>query len=267
MPGAGSLKAVLFLKDAAPKDGTYMTAFNGGVLVESVASGETARANFSEDFAFIGNINRAFRICFTKKESGITSWDEFVKRKKVIFGATGPRSSSYNNAAMLKNLFDLPMQIITAYPGTSQMYLAIERGEVDGGCVSWSSLQKKDWIEKDKVDIVVKLAKGGQKGLSETVPFIRDVAKTDEKQELLNVLLAPAELGRPIIMSRDAPADRVAFIRKSFAATMKDPMFLADAKKQKLDVDWTSGEEAQEVITKLYKASPAVVAKAKAALD
>jgi tripartite-type tricarboxylate transporter receptor subunit TctC len=264
MPGAGSLKAVLYMQDAAAKDGTYMTAFNAGVLIDSIAAGDKAKAKFSE-FAFVGNMTRAFRFCFTRKESGVKSWDAFVKRDKVIFGATGSRSGSYNDAAMLKNLFKPNLQIITAYPGTSEMYLGVERGEVDGGCVSWESLPS-DWLTTGKVDLVVKLAKGTRPNVPASVPFIGDVEAAKDKQDVLNVLLAPALLGRPIIMAKEVPADRVAFMRKAFAATMTNKEFLADAEKQRLEIDAMNGEEAQDVVTKLYAIPSETVAAAKNAL-
>lgn len=265
MPGAGSLKAVLFTNEAAPKDGTYMTAFNSGIMIEAIAAGKDAKANFTE-YAFIGNITRSFRLCFTRKERGIGSWDAFVKREKIVFGATGPKSGSYNDAAMLKNLFNLPIQIITAYPGTSEMYLASERGEVDGGCVSWESLPA-DWLQNDSIDVVVKLANATRPQLKGSPPFVRDVAKTKEQQDVLQVLLAPAEIGRPIIMSKDVPADRIAYVRKMFLVTMKDPDFIADATKSKLEVDPVSGEEVQDMVAKLYAIAPETVAKAKQALE
>lgn len=265
MPGAGSLKAVLYTNEAAAKDGTYMTAFNPGVMIDAIADGPKAKANF-KDYTFVGNITRSFRLCFATKASGIASWEEFTKRKKVVFGATGTRSGSYNDAAMLKNLFVLPIQIIAAYPGTSEMYLASERGEVDGGCVSWESLPA-DWLKSGKISVVVKLSKATRAEIPGTVPFVADVASTKAQKDVLDVLLAPAEIGRPLIMSKDVPGDRVAFMRKAFDATMKDAAFLEDAKKQKLDIDPVGGAEVQEQVTNLYAIAPETVAKAKLALE
>ena len=98
------------------------------------------------------------------------------------------------------------------------------------------------------------------------MPFIGDVATTQEQKDIIDVLLAPGELGRPYIMSKSVPADRLAYMREVFKATMDDKAFIADAEKQGLTVDPIIGDEAQQMVAKLYTYSPDVVAKAQEAL-
>jgi tripartite-type tricarboxylate transporter receptor subunit TctC len=264
MPGAGSLTAVLFLDATAPKDGTYMTAFNSGLFSDSMAAGASAKAKFT-DYAFLGSATRDFRVCFASVESKIANWDDFTKRKQIVFGGTGPNSNSYNGAAMLKNIFDLPMKIIAAYPGNSDLFLAVERGELDGSCASFTSVPDA-WIANKTINILTKLGTATPEGVPASTPFVGDLAKTQEQKDVIDVLLAPGELGRPYIMSKAVPADRLAFMREVFAATMKDPAFVADAKKQGITVDPIYGEEAQKIVAKLYTFPPATVKKAQDAL-
>lgn len=262
MPGAGSLTSVLFLDATAPKDGTYMTAFNSGLFSDSMAP--DAKTKFT-DYAFLGSATRDFRVCFASVESKIADWDGLTKRQQVVFGGTGPNSNSYNGAAMLKNIFKLPMKIIAAYPGNSDLFLAVERGEIDGSCASFTSVPD-DWIRNKKIRFLTKLGKSTPPEIPASVPFIGDVAKTQEQKDIIDVLLAPGELGRPYIMSKAVPADRVAYMRAVFKATMEDKGFIADAEKQGLTVDAIIGEEAQAMVAKLYTYSPDIVAKAQEAL-
>jgi tripartite-type tricarboxylate transporter receptor subunit TctC len=264
MPGAGSLTSVLFLDATAPKDGTYMTAFNSGLFTESMAAGDQAKAKFT-DYAFLGSATRDFRVCFAAAAAKIANWDEFVKRPQVVFGGTGPNSNSYNGAAMLKNLFSLPMKIIAAYPGNSDLFLAVERGELDGSCASYTSVPD-DWIKNKKINFLTKLGKATPDGIPASTPYVGDLAKTQEQKDIIDVLLAPGELGRPYIMSKTTPADRLAFLREAFAATMADKGFMADAEKQGLTVDPILGDEAQQMVAKLYTFSPETVKKAEETL-
>jgi tripartite-type tricarboxylate transporter receptor subunit TctC len=264
MPGAGSLTSVLHLNTTAPKDGTAMTAFNSGLFNDSIAEGDKAKAKFT-DYAFVGSITRDFRICYTWKGTKVATWGDLLKSKEVVFGATGPNSNSYNGGAMIKNIFDVNMKIISAYPGNSEVFLAVERGEIDGSCISWTSVPD-DWIQNKKINILTRLGTATPPEIPASVPFVGDVAKTQEQKDIIDVLLAPGELGRPYIMSKEVPADRLAQLRTSFDATMVDPAFLAEAKKQGLAVDPIGGAQAQEIVARLYTFSPEIVAKATAAL-
>lgn len=264
MPGAGSLTSVLFLDATAPKDGTYMTAFNSGLFVDSMAQGAQAKAKFT-DYAFLGSATRDFRVCFASVQSKIGSWDELVKRQQVVFGGTGPNSNSYNGAAMLKNIFKLPMKIIAAYPGNSDLFLAVERGEIDGSCASFTSIPD-DWIKNKKINFLAKLGNSNPPEIPSSVPVISAVATTQEQKEVIDVLLAPGELGRPYIMSKAVPGDRIEYMRQVFKATMEDKAFIADSEKQGLTVDPIIGQDAQDIVVKLYTYTPDVVEKAQEAL-
>jgi hypothetical protein len=264
MPGAGSLTSVLFLDATAPKDGTYMTAFNSGLFNDSMAAGDQAKAKFT-DYAFLGSATQDFRVCYTAKETKIETFDDLTKRKEIVFGGTGPNSNSYNGAAMLKNIFGMPMKIIAAYPGNAELLLAVERGELDGSCLTFSSIPE-NWIRDKKINFLLRLANSTDAAIPSSVPFIRDVAKTDEQKAIIDVLLAPNELGRPYIMSRAVPKDRIDFLRVSFMETLKDSKLLEDAVKQGLSIDPVGGDAAEKTVAKLYTFSPEIITKAQEAL-
>ena len=142
------------------------------------------------------------------------------------------------------------------------MRLATERGELFGDCGSWSSIPD-DWINGKKIVPIVGFTTRRLPDMPQDLPFIGEFAKTEEQKEVLNIVIAAGELGRPYILSKQVPATRVALLRKAFDAAMKDPAFLADTKKQDLPVDPATGDEAQQILAKIYSAKPEYVAKAK----
>lgn len=264
MPGAGGLTSVLYLDNTGPKDGTVLSAFNAGVISDSVAAGAQAKTKFT-DYAWIGSVMRDLRVCYAWRASKIPAWADMAKRKETIFGATGVNSNSYNGAATIRNLFGINIKIIPAYPGTSEMFIAIERGELDAACSSWVAIPPA-WVKEKKIDVLVRLGTGTTSEIPASVPFIGDLASSQEQKDIIDILKAPADLGRPFIVSKEVPADRVALLRAAFDATMSDPAFKADAQKQRIWVDPISGKDAQVMIERLYGFSPELIGKMKAAL-
>ena len=259
MPGAGSLNAVLYTGEVAPPDGLTVTAFNSGLVNDTINEGDKAKIKFSQ-FAWIGSMARDLRVCFAMKESGIRSLED-LKRQRVVFGGSGVGSSSANNVAMIRNLFGLDIKIISAYRGNSEMYLAAERGEISGSCASWSSLPEH-WLKDSKINLLTRLSATTAPDLPDTVKFLGDLAPSDEARGIMDFLLASGEVGRPLIVSKKTPAERIKTLQKAFDATMRDPEFLADAKKQNLPISPVGGIEAEQLVAKMIAASPAIIEKA-----
>jgi tripartite-type tricarboxylate transporter receptor subunit TctC len=263
MPGAGSLVAVRHLDTTAPTDGTVMVAFNPGLIMESLTEPEKTKLKFS-DLAWIGSISRDLRVCYAWHATGLKTWDDLVKGDEFIIGGTGPGSSSYNNSATLKNVMGLNIKRVLGYPGSAEQRLAIERGELEGDCGSWSSIPP-DWRASKKVNPFVKFSRGKAPDMPE-IPYIGDLTKTPEQKEVIEFLTTVSEFGTPYVMSKQVPADRLEVLRKAFDETMKDPEFLADAQKSQLPVDPISAGEAAEMIQAIYKSPPDLIEKAKEAL-
>ena len=259
MPGAGSLNAVLYTGEVAPPDGLTVTAFNSGLVNDTINEGDKAKIKFSQ-FAWIGSMARDLRVCFAMKESGIRSLED-LKRQKVVFGGSGVGSSSANNVAMIRNLFGLDIKIISAYRGNSEMYLAAERGEISGSCASWSSLPEH-WLKDGKINLLARLSATTAPDLPDTAKFLGDLAPSDEARGIMDFLLASGEVGRPLIVSKKTPLDRIKTLQQAFDATMRDPEFLADATRQNLPISAVGGVEAEQIVAKMIAASPAIIEKA-----
>lgn len=263
VPGAATLKSVQYLEAGSPKDGTVMTTFAPDIVTQSLLEPETMKVDFTQ-FAWVGSITRDFRACYAWHASGVKSWDDLVKHPKFNVGSGAVGSSSYINGAILIQLFGVKINQVLGYPGSSEIRIALERGELDGSCGSWSSVPA-NWLEERKIYPLVRFSELDLPGAA-SVPYVVDLAGSQSEKRALNLLLAAGEVARPYIMSRAVPADRLAMLRAAFDAVMKDPQFLADADKQKLPVTPISGAEAAKLIAGIYASTPQEVSAAREAI-
>src|SRR5713226_5546234 len=197
MPGASSLKAVQYLDTGAPKDGSVMAAFNPGLLNQSLLNADKIRFKFT-DAGWVGSITRDLRACYAWAATGIKTFDDLRKYKKFNIGAPAQGTSSYANAALLKNMFGIAVRHVTGYAGSAEQRLAIERGELDGDCGAWSSVPP-DWIANRKVNPVISFSPVPIPGLPPGVPFAGDLAPSretkDVAKDVLGILMAADALG------------------------------------------------------------------------
>jgi tripartite-type tricarboxylate transporter receptor subunit TctC len=265
MPGAASLTAVRYLDANAPRDGTAVTMFDPGLITESFASPDLFKVKFS-DYQWIGTMLRDVRICYAWSATGIKTWDDMMKRKEFLIGTTAKGSNAYVNGAILRKVFNAPVRQIAGYPGSNEQRLALERGELEGNCGSWSAMPQ-DWLVHDKISPLVRFSPKRPADMPPSVPFISDLATTAEQKDLLAVLNAAAELGRPFIVAKTVPPERVNVLRAAFRAALDDEAFRAEAQAQSLPLDPVPGEEAAAIINKIYSAPPELARKVKDVLE
>jgi tripartite-type tricarboxylate transporter receptor subunit TctC len=262
MPGAGSLTSVRYLDVTAPKDGTAMTIFNPGLVTQSIVQPDKVQLDFRK-YGWIGVVTPDFRVCYGFGPKGVNSWDDMMSRKEFVLGATARGSGNYINGATLREVFRAPIKQILGFPGSAEQRLAIERGELDGDCGSYSSVPV-EWLRDGLAHPFVRFTERRLPEIPESAAYIGNFTKTEEQRQILDVLDASDEVGRPFVMSKQVPAERVAIMRKAFNDTMQDKDFLADMAKQQNPVNPLTGEEAETIVAKMMSAPPAVVAKAKA---
>jgi tripartite-type tricarboxylate transporter receptor subunit TctC len=265
MPGAGSMTSVRYLNLTAPRDGTVMTIFNPGLVTQSIVQPEKINIDFRK-YAWIGVMTPDFRVCYGYGPNGVKSWDDMMHRKEFVLGSTGKASGNYINGATLREVFHAPIKQVLGFPGSAEQRLAIERGELDGDCGSYSSIPP-DWIKDGQAHTFVRFSRERPDEIPESAVYIGKFATTDEQKQLLKVLNGGDELGRVFIMSREVPADRLAIIRKAFDDTMKDPSFLAEMAKQQLPVHPLSGQQADTIVDELINVSPQILTAAKPLYD
>jgi tripartite-type tricarboxylate transporter receptor subunit TctC len=262
MPGAGSLKSVMYLNTTAPSDGTVMVTFSSALINEALTAPERVKIDF-RNYRWIGNVSEDVRVCYVWGASGVKNWQDMIARPRALFmGATAPGTAGNADTAMLQNLFGVKIRQVQGYAGSADKRLAVERREIDGDCGGWTAVPE-DWLQGKKINVVVRLSPTLVPGLDKSVPFGGDLVKDQRQRRLYDFLIAPERLGRLFMVSNKVPAERVAVLRAAFDATVADPGFRSEAQKMKLLVTPMTGDEVARHIAELYATPPDVVAKAK----
>ncbi len=261
MPGAGSMTAVRALDATQPKDGTVMVIFNPGLIVQSVVQPDKVPVDFRK-YSFVGVVTPDFRVCYGFGPNGVKSWSEMMARKEFILGATGKGSGNYVNGATMREVFNAPVKQILGFPGSNEQRLAIERGELDGDCGSFHSLPPA-WLREGKVHPFVRFTRDKEADMPDSARFIDEFATTQEQRDLLAIVNAEDEVGRPFIVSRDIPAERLAILRKAFDTLMKDPVFKAEMARQNLPVHPINGPDSEQIVTRMLQTPRALADKAR----
>jgi tripartite-type tricarboxylate transporter receptor subunit TctC len=265
MSGAGSLRAANFIYSAAPKDGTAFGTFarTTGInpLLESGATFDGTK------FTWLGSVTDDVSTCVTWHTAPVKTWKDFLERP-VTLGGQGPSSEPDIFARLYKNVFGAPIKLVAGYPGTNEITLAMERGEVDGLCgLSWSTIKTRHaaWLRDKKINIIVQSSFKKVAELGD-VPLVMELTKDAEKLQILKLILAAQEMARPFAAPPGIPADRKAALIAAFDKTMKDPEYLADATRMKIDVNPVSARDLDKLLAELYATPKDVVKKASEAI-
>jgi tripartite-type tricarboxylate transporter receptor subunit TctC len=258
MPGGGSFTAANNIYAIAPKDGTVL-----GIIARDAALGPLTGASGARfdplKITWVGTPTTETNVCISTDKAKVKTFQELLAQELII-GNTGAGTGTYSYPKALNGLLGTKFKLVSGFPSSSDVFLAMERGEVDGICESLDSVigKRPDWIEKKKVNI---LFQGGEapNPTLKGVPFIVDLARNAEEKQAIEFLYAGQGIGRPFVAPPDLPADRLKMLRDGFSATMKDPDFIADARKQKLDVEPEDGEHLAALIKKIYATPKPVV--------
>jgi tripartite-type tricarboxylate transporter receptor subunit TctC len=260
MPGAGSIKAANYLYNIAPKDGTAFGGFARGAFLDPLLGRSDGVQFVAAKYGWLGSISNEVGVCAFRADSGIASWKD-MQSKPYIIGSTGAGADSDVFPTVLRQMFHLPMKVVTGYRSAADVVLAITRKEVDGRCGwSWSSLMawNKQMFESKAINVALQLAARKLPELSET-PTILDVARDADQQAALKLIISRQTMARPYVAPPGLPPERLNALRAAFDATMTDPQFLADAQRQDLEVRPVSGTEAEALINDIYASPPTVV--------
>ncbi|HEV2574353.1 MAG TPA: hypothetical protein VGU72_21650 [Beijerinckiaceae bacterium] len=267
MPGAGSLVAANYTYNVAQADGTVFTIFAPSTAMEPILGNKTARFDPAK-FSWIGSMAQEVAYCGVWQGPGVaTSWADAMKQE-VIFGGGATSAITYQHPMVLKNVLGAKLKIVPGYPGTREINLAMQRGEVHGSCGLFVSSIATQWAKEVASGQLKLVLQMGSKTTDRygKVPSVFDFAKTEEDRQILDVHFGQLLLSRPFAAPPNVPADRLAALRTAFMATMKDKEFLAEATKAGLDVDPATGDEIQAILAKFAGFPPQVLRKADEAM-
>lgn len=262
-PGAGSLLLANQINNTQPKDGTVIGLINRGIPFEPLLGGASTRFDPLK-LVFVGSPDRDTAVCAANKNAPVKTVQDLYNQELIV-GATGSGADTEVYPSFLKNLLDMKFKIIAGYPGSRDINLAIERGEVQGICVSYDTIARETIFKDGTVHVLFQAALKPDPRL-EGVPFAADLAKTDQQRQALALFLARVNMGRPFIAPPGVPADRLAILRTAFEQTMKDPGLVQEADSSGLHPLYISPDELQKYVADAYKMSPEVVALTKKAM-
>ena len=262
--GAGSERAVLYLYNAAPKDGTVIGTFSRSMAVAPLL----ARAPFdARRLTWLGSISSDVSVCMTWHTSPIKTFDDMLA-KPFTMGGLAKDADPDIFANVLRNVFGAKLKLVSGYPGTNDATLAMERGEVSGVCgMSWSTMKARHtgWMQDGKVFLPVQFGLRKEPDIAQ-VPSVMDRARDDTQRQMLRLILAGQAMARPYAAPPGLPDDRRRALAAAFDATMTDPEFLADAQKLQADVSPVTAAEIETLLAEVYATPKDIVAMAAKAL-
>ncbi len=268
MSGANGLTMTNFLYNVASRDGTVMGMTSNSVPFEPIVrliSPDGKNVQFDPlKLQWIGSPTKETYVAFVWHAAPVNSFED-LKKNKVLMGST---SQAGPNAILpkLTNAFvGTTMHVVTGYGSQTNIFLAVERGEVHGNVTGLTNLtvNKAEWLRDKKARIIAQYGLTKAKELPD-VPLILDqIANADDKAAM-RFMLSKFEMARPIAAPPEAPADRVGLLRAAFDATMTDKMFLEDTGKIGLDIDAMSGAEITSLLGELYKTPKPVIERVRA---
>ncbi len=263
MPGAGGIRAAAYLATQAPRDGTAITTFAGGPVLEPLIGGRNPGYSMN-DFTWIGAITKDVALCLAWGASPFKTIDD-VRRREMVVAGTGAGSETDTWPIILNDVLGTRFKVVTGYLGSQETIMAVERGEAHGRCVfSLSALKtaKPDWLRDRKINLLLQIALRKSAELPD-VPLLSDLLTNDDDRAMIALLAGPTGMARSFAAPPGLPADKATLLRRAFDATMKDDAFLAEAGKMQADVAPTTGEEVQQIVKRMYDTPRPVVERLK----
>jgi tripartite-type tricarboxylate transporter receptor subunit TctC len=269
MPGAGSTIAAAYVARVAAKDGTYIAAPFAEELLDPILEDANELNYDPTRVNYLGTPMSDESLCMVRPDAPATTFDDMFKTQ-VIMGGGDPNSETAYLPIMLNNVLGTKFKVVFGYPGTREITMAIEKGEIHGMCgMPWTSLKSQypDLLKNGEVKIVVQ---ENDKGLPEPnkmgIPLTVSYAHDEQQRRILEILYSQDIFSRPYFVAAEVPADRLQLLRRAFMETWRDPDLLQDAANMNLDVVPTSGEEIQSLLQKIYASPPALLQSAKEAI-
>lgn len=250
MPGSGGVKASNYVYNAAAKDGTsLLMPFWTHPLFQLIRP-RGIKFDMSK-MHWVGNMAE-LNSAITVLSSVATSW-EAAKSREIVLAASGKGSETYIYPTLMNSLLGTKFKIVTGYRGTRNMTIAMEKGEAHGRGGSWQSWNviRPEWIESKKITV---LAQAGLRRLEaiKYAPLIHELVKPEDVP-IAKLISAPVTMARIVGLPPGATKEQVDALRVAFDKTMKDPGFLADAKRRKMDLAPLGGKAVQDGINDLMK--------------
>jgi tripartite-type tricarboxylate transporter receptor subunit TctC len=268
MPGAGHIRAANYVFNQAPKDGTTIGTFIPIFVMAQVLERSKSIQFNPANFQWLASTSSSNSTIYVWHTAGVKTMAQATQRE-ILMGGTGVGSYSVIYPTVTNSVLGTKFKLVTGYPSTNEIAIAMERGEVQGRAGNnFNSLKAEhgEWLKSGKINL---LAQVGFERDPEfpAVPLLTDFAKTDEARKILQFFSTDIVIGRPFVTSPGVPPERVAVLRNAFDSLMNDPAFRADAKKAGIDISPVAGARIQTIVGEFMNTPAEIVAKAKAAME
>lgn len=266
MQGAGGLKAAEYIYKFAPKDGSVISMLSRGLPFEPML-GKNPLSIDPLKYTWIGSMNREVVLAISWHTSKVKSLQDLLKNELLSPG-TGAGADSEIMPIAYNNLVGTKFKIISGYRNTTEAALAMERGEIDGiGYWSWSAIKpREDWLKEKKLNLLFHTGRSDHPELP-GVPRIREAIKDPVNNKALDFLLAREILGRPVAGPPEIPSDRAKVLKAAFINTLKDPEFIQEADKRKIEINLVTADEVDALLKEAASAPSVVIERVKQALN
>jgi tripartite-type tricarboxylate transporter receptor subunit TctC len=264
-PGAGSLNLANYMYFAAPKDGSEIAIVSRGVGMEPLIGASQSKFD-STKFAWLGSMNNEVSGFFIRQPGPVTSLQDILAGARLQMGSTGAGGDQQIFTVALNSLLGTKLRTIAGYPGTQEIMLAIEKGELDGIVgYSWgvARVGNKDDIASGRLKVVMQLGTGKHKELP-TVPMLQDFVTKAEDRQVLDMIFSRQAMGRPLLAPPGLDPRVTQALRQGITDAMRDPQFIAEGARMSMELNFVSGEEVQTMVERLYKSPAPVIARAQA---
>jgi tripartite-type tricarboxylate transporter receptor subunit TctC len=265
MPGAASMTMASWLYNKAPQDGSALAISSQALAIEQ-ALGASAAQYDARKFVWLGRSAPVVELTYTWFTSPTKTLED-ARRRETVMGAINPNSNTMTYLKLINAVAGTKFKIISGYPGTTEMHLAMERGETEGATKSWEAFKSEngDWLRDKKVSVLVQYAMKKAEDLD--APLLMDLGRSDADRDVLRFFASGNELGRSFMTAPGVPPDRTAALRRAFFEAMHDPAFLEESKRRQLEFGPLPGEQVQKMIEGTIQASPEVISAAKKTRD
>jgi tripartite-type tricarboxylate transporter receptor subunit TctC len=260
MAGAGGIAAANHLANVAEKDGTQIGLLQNSTAFDPIYGARDVRFEPTR-FAWLGSPGIETGLFAVWNMVPVNSLAD-VRRRETTVGAAGANSTGAFHARLLSDVFGLKLKIVNGFPGQTEAFMAMERGELEGyASVLYTALQvtRSDWLPTGKIKALLSYGPERRRELAD-VPYAAEIAEGDDNRLLLEAAFAPLALGRPFVMPPGVPPERLAAMRKALLGTFADPAFLAEGERLALGINAArEGETLLDLIRRVYAMPPRVL--------
>jgi len=263
MPGAGGLQAANYLFTQAPQDGTTIGIVHSSVPLAPLWGSKGVRFDTLK-FNWLGSLDRVDGMCISWNASPIKTWADMLTKEMTV-GSSGAGSQMETYPAILNKLFGTKIKVIAGYKDGVAVYIAMERGELDGRCGGQLTVIKSTrphWLTERKIQVPILIAQKRSPEFPDT-PTVMEFVKDEPTRQQLDLVMLTQGLDRPVMLPPGVPAERVRELRAAFDSTIADGAFRADIERRSLHIDPVPGEEMARAFERAFALPPEIIAGAR----